>query len=111
MGNTADLPFIVDGNALNSTKSFNYESQSSWNTTVRSRDSGDPTLSFVKTLQISVVGKLDQLSNRQEFLLLLEQTLILIKDLDDFWHSFSFPWRLLSNLQPGYERFCIKTMK
>lgn len=58
MGNTAGLPFIIDGNALNSTRSLNYEAQSSWNITVWSMDSGDPPLSFVKTFQISVVGKL-----------------------------------------------------
>ena len=58
MGNTAGLPFIIDVSALNSTQSLNYEAQSFWNITVRSMDSGNPQLSFVKTFQISVAGKL-----------------------------------------------------
>ena len=58
MGNTADLPFIIDGGALNSTRSLDFEAQSSWNIMIRSVDSGDPALSLIKTFQISVVGKL-----------------------------------------------------
>ena len=58
MGNTAGLPFIIDGDALNSTRSLDFEAQSSWNITIRSVDSGDPALSLIKTFQISVVGKL-----------------------------------------------------
>ena len=58
MGNTAGLPFIIDGDALNSTRSLDFEVQSSWIITVRSVDSGDPALSLIKTFQISVVGKL-----------------------------------------------------
>ena len=58
MGNTAGLPFIIDGDALNSTRSLDFEAQSSWNITVRTVDSGDPALSLIKTFQISVVGKL-----------------------------------------------------
>ena len=58
MGNTAGLPFVIDGNALNSTTSLDFETHSSWNITVRTGDSGDPQLSVVKTLQISVNGKL-----------------------------------------------------
>ena len=61
MGNTAGLPFIIDGDALNSTRSLDFEAQSSWNITVRTVDSGYPALSLVKTFQISVVGKLRQL--------------------------------------------------
>lgn len=57
MGDTAGLPFVIDGNALNSTSSLNYETQSSWNITVQSLDSGDPQLSVVTDFQISVVGK------------------------------------------------------
>lgn len=57
MGDTAGLPFVIDGNALNSTLSLNYETQSSWNITVQSLDSGDPQLSVVTDFQISVVGK------------------------------------------------------
>ena len=58
MRNTAGLPFIIDGGALNSTRSLDFEAHSSWNITVRSVDSGDPALSLIKTFQISVVGKL-----------------------------------------------------
>ena len=58
MGKTAGLPFIIDGDALNSTRSLDFEAQSSWNITIRSVDSGDPALSLIKTFQISVVGKL-----------------------------------------------------
>lgn len=57
MGNTTGLPFVIDGEALNSTSSLNYEAQSSWNITVQSLDSGDPQLSVVTDFQISVVGK------------------------------------------------------
>ena len=57
MGNTAGLPFVIDGDALNSTSSLNYEAQSSWNITVQSLDSGDPQLGIVTDLKISVVGK------------------------------------------------------
>ena len=57
MGNTTGLPFVIDGDALNSTSSLNYEAQSSWNITVQSLDSGDPQLSVVTDFQISVVGK------------------------------------------------------
>ncbi|KAJ7380321.1 hypothetical protein OS493_011043 [Desmophyllum pertusum] len=45
MGNTAGLPFTIDGNALNSTSRLNYEAHSSWNIAVQSLDSGDPQLS------------------------------------------------------------------
>ena len=58
MGNTANLPLIIDGDALNSTRSLDFEAQSSWNITVRTVDSGYPALSLIKTFQISVVGKL-----------------------------------------------------
>ena len=58
MGNTAGLPFVIDGDALNSTRSLDFEAHSSWNITVRTVDSGDPVLSLIKTFQISVVGKL-----------------------------------------------------
>ena len=57
MGDTAGLPFVIDGDALNSTSSLNYEAHSSWNITVQSLDSGDPQLSVVMDFQISVVGK------------------------------------------------------
>lgn len=70
MGNTAGLPFVIDGNALNSTRSLNYEPQSSWGITVRSTDSGDPQLSFVKNFRISVDGKLNQSNDRDLFALL-----------------------------------------
>jgi len=70
MGNTAGLPFVIDGNALNSTRSLNYEAQSSWGITVRSTDSGDPQLSLVKNFQISVDGKLNQSNDRDLFALL-----------------------------------------
>ena len=58
MGNTAGLPFIIDGDVLNSTRSLDFEAHSSWNMTVKTVDSGDPALSLIKTFQISVVGKL-----------------------------------------------------
>ena len=58
MGNTAGLPFLIDGDAFNSTTSLDFEAQSSWNITVRSTDSGSPALSLINTFQISVVGKL-----------------------------------------------------
>lgn len=57
MGNTAGLPLVIDGNALNSTSSLDYEAHSSWNITVQSVDSGDPPLSVVKDFHISVIGK------------------------------------------------------
>ena len=57
MGNTAGLPFVIDGDVLNSTSSLNYEAHSSWNITVQSVDSGDPQLSAVTDFQISVIGK------------------------------------------------------
>lgn len=60
MGNTVGLPFTIDGNALNSTSSLNYEAHSSWNIAVQSLDSGDPQLSVVKNFQITVVGKLNR---------------------------------------------------
>ena len=58
MGNTAGLPFLIDDDELNSTRSLNFEDQSSWNVTVRSTDSGSPALSLINTFQISIVGKL-----------------------------------------------------
>ena len=61
MGNTTGLPFIIDGDALNSRRSLDFEAQFSWNITVRTVDSGYPVLSLIKTFQISVVGKLRQL--------------------------------------------------
>ena len=56
--NTAGLPFLIDDDELNSTRSLNFEDQSSWNVTVRSTDSGSPALSLINTFQISIVGKL-----------------------------------------------------
>ena len=58
MGNTTGLPFLIDDDELNSTRSFDFEVQSSWNVTVRSTDSSSPALSLINTFQISVVGKL-----------------------------------------------------
>ena len=58
MGSTAGLPFLIDDDELNSTRSLNFEDQSSWNVTVRSTDSGSPALSLINTFQISIVGKL-----------------------------------------------------
>ena len=58
MGNTAGLPFLIDDDELNSTRSLDFEVQSSLNVTVRSTDSGSPALSLINTLQISIVGKL-----------------------------------------------------
>ncbi|XP_068740239.1 protocadherin Fat 4-like [Montipora capricornis] len=55
MGNTAGLPFVINGSALNSTTSLDHESQDSWNITVKSVDSGDPPLSFFTSFQIYVV--------------------------------------------------------
>lgn len=57
MGNTAGLPFVIDGDALNSTSYLNFEARSSWNITVQSLDSGDPQLSVVTGFQISVKGE------------------------------------------------------
>ena len=58
MGNTAGLPFLIDDDELNSTRSLDFEVQSSLNVTVRSTDSGSPALSLINTFQISIVGKL-----------------------------------------------------
>ena len=59
MGNTTGLPFLIDDDELNSTRSLDFEVQSSWNVTVRSTDSSSPALSLINTtFQISVVGKL-----------------------------------------------------
>lgn len=57
VGNTAGLPFVIDGDALNSTSFLNFEARSSWNITVQSLDSGDPQLSAVTGFQISVKGE------------------------------------------------------
>ena len=56
LGDTAGIPFVIDGDALNSTRSLDYETQSSWNVTVQSRDNGNPAMSIVKTFQILVTG-------------------------------------------------------
>ena len=58
MGNTAGLPFLIDGDALNSTRSLDFEVLSSWNITVRSTDSSSPALSLINIFQISIVGQL-----------------------------------------------------
>ena len=58
MGNTAGLPFLIDDDELNSTRSLDFEVQSSWNVTVRSTDGGSPALSLINTFQISIVDKL-----------------------------------------------------
>ena len=58
MGSTAGLPFLIDDDELNSTRSLDFEVQSSLNVTVRSTDSGSPALSLINTFQISIVGKL-----------------------------------------------------
>ena len=58
MGNTAGLPFLIDDDELNSTRSLDFEVQSSWNVTVRPTDSSSPSLSLINTFQISIVGKL-----------------------------------------------------
>ena len=57
MGDTAGLPFVIDGDALNSTRSLDYEAQRFWNMTVQSVDSGNPQLSVVTDFLISVIGK------------------------------------------------------
>ena len=57
MGDTAGFPFVIDGDALNSTRSLDYEAQRSWNITVQSVDSGNPQLSVVTDFLISVIGK------------------------------------------------------
>ena len=57
MGDKVRLPFLIDGDALNTTRRLDFEAQSSWNITIKSTDSGSPALSLIKTFQISVVGK------------------------------------------------------
>jgi hypothetical protein len=58
LGNTAGLPFILDGSALNTTRSLNYETQSSWSLTIQSTDNGKPSKNVTNTFTISVMGKL-----------------------------------------------------
>ena len=58
MGNTTGLPFVIDGAALNSTRSLDFEAQRSWNITVQSVDNGNPQLSLLTIFLISVIGTL-----------------------------------------------------
>ncbi|XP_048583508.1 protocadherin Fat 4 isoform X2 [Nematostella vectensis] len=55
MGDTAGIPFVIDGAALNSTRPLNYERKAFWVFTIRSTDSGTPPLSVTKTFNITVV--------------------------------------------------------
>ena len=53
---SAGLPFVIDGDALNTTRTLDYETTPSWNITVKSQDSGNPPLSIMSTFQITVAG-------------------------------------------------------
>ena len=55
--NASRLPFVIEGNAVNTTRSLDYETERSWYVTVKSLDSGNPSLALVKTFQIIVEGR------------------------------------------------------
>ena len=54
----ADLPFIISGANLQTTRMLDYENQTSWTLTIRSTDHGVPSLFIEKTFVINVTGLL-----------------------------------------------------
>ena len=51
-----DCPFSISGSNLSTARQLDHETRSSWNLTLRSTDTGDPSLAVERSFVINVQG-------------------------------------------------------